>query len=74
MVIGRWQSSWIPSAPAPRQKLDPISPNGYPFLSLSFQIRDGGSCGHREGSLQAASGISTIFPHHPLQPREKGFL
>ena len=76
MVIGRWQNSWIPSAPppSPRQALDHMSPICHPFLSLSLQIRDGGSWGNMQGSLQAASGISARLSHHPLQPIEEGVL
>ena len=65
MVIGRWLNSWIPSSyPTPFLQAGMRSHLSicYPFLSLSLQIRDGDSSGNMEGSLQAASGISTQTP------------
>lgn len=68
LVTGTWQNSWIPLPPppasSPRQASHHTSPICYPFLSLSLQIRDGGSCGNMEGTLLAASGISAILHHH----------
>lgn len=59
MLIDSRQNSWIPLAPpSHRQTFDHPNPIRYPFLSLSLQIRDWGSCGNMEDSLQAASGIS----------------
>ena len=58
-LIDSGQNSWISLAPpSHRQIFDHTSLICYSFLSLSLQIRDWGSCGNMEDSLQAISGIS----------------